>query len=120
MAFDLKLSELSKMVSCFCKEREWDQYHMAKDLAIGISTESAELLALFRFKNENEIEELLSSSEGRLKAGHELADVLFFLLRFAERYNFDISEELLKKLELNRKRYPIDKAKGSNKKYDEL
>jgi len=114
------ISKLSILISEFCKERDWDQYHMAKDLAIGISTEASELLALFRFKNGEEIEEFISSPEGREKVGRELADVFFFLVRFAERYDFDISEELINKLELNRKRYPIEKARGSNKKYDEL
>jgi len=93
---------------------------MAKDLAIGVSTEASELLALFRFKGDKEVEKLLSSLEGREKVGQEMADVLFFLLRFAERYDFNISDELRQKIELNQIRYPVDKAKGSNKKYDEL
>ena len=114
------ISELSTMISNFCKERDWDRFHMAKDLAIGISTEASELLAHFRFKDGDEIEEYMSSPEGRENVGQELADVFFFLLRFAERYKFDITEELLNKLELNRRRYPIDKAKGSNKKYNEF
>ena len=120
MEKEISVSELTRSISDFCKERDWDQYHMAKDLAIGISTEASELLALFRFKSGEEIEKFLSSSKCREDVGQELADVFFFLLRFAERYNFDISEELVKKLELNRVRYPVDKARGSNKKYDEL
>jgi NTP pyrophosphatase (non-canonical NTP hydrolase) len=120
MADNSTFSDLSELISNFCKERDWDQYHVAKDLAIGVSTEASELLALFRFKNNDEIEKFLSSPEGRKKVGQELADILFFLLRFAERYDFDVYDELVKKLELNSKRYPVEKAKGSNKKYDEL
>ena len=120
MTNDPEIKDLSKLISEFCQERDWDQYHMAKDLAIGISTEASELLALFRFKSGEEIGEFLSSPKGREKVGQELADVFFFLLRFAERYDFNISQELVKKLELNRERYPVEKARGSNRKYDEL
>jgi len=120
MTIDPPISELSKLVSEFCKERDWDQYHMAKDLAIGITTEASELLVLFRFKTGEEIDEFLSIQEGRRMVGQELADVLFFLLRFAERYDLNLSEELVNKLDLNRIRYPIEKARGSNKKYNEL
>jgi hypothetical protein len=72
------LLELTRSISDFCKERDWNQYHMAKDLAIGISTEAPELLALFRFKSGEEIEEFLSSPKSREKVGQELADVFFF------------------------------------------
>lgn len=120
MEEDRTLSSLEKMISDFCHERDWDKYHLAKDLAIGISTEASELLEIFRFKNEEEIDDLLASQNGRDIVGQELADVFYFLLRFAERYDFDVADELLRKLELNRKRYPVEKAKGSNKKYNEL
>lgn len=114
------ISSLRSSIKEFCAERDWDQYHMAKDLAIGISTEASELLALFRFKDNDEIERMMADQKGRETVGQELADVLYFLLRFSERYGFDISDELIRKMELNRKRYPVEKAKGSNKKYNEL
>lgn len=110
-------SQLQDLVKTFCKEREWDQYHNAKDLAIGIITESSELLEYFRFKSAKEVEEIMRQKKGHVS--EELADILFFILRFAQRYNIDLRKEFLKKMEKNNKKYPIDKSKGSNKKYTE-
>ena len=112
--------ELKEAIGVFCQERDWDQFHTAKDLAIGVSTEASELLEIFRFKGEKEIESLMESEKGRDMIGQEIADVMYFALRFAQLYDFDVSDELLRKLELNRKKYPVEKAKGSNKKYTEL
>lgn len=114
------IAKLKLDVQSFCDAREWDQYHNAKDLAIGISTEASELLELFRFKNQDEVAAFLSDSKGRTLVGEELADVLYFLLRFAQIYHFDLSDELLHKLRLNDERYPVEKAKDSNRKYSEL
>ena len=114
------ITQMKKSVMEFCDIRDWDQYHSPKDLAIGIVTEASELLEFFRFKNENQIDELLKSDEGRTKIGEELADVLYFLIRFAQMNEFDLSDELIRKLAINEERYPIEKARGLNKKYDEL
>jgi len=114
------IHELKEQIKKFCEDRDWDQYHGAKDLAIGIITESSELLEHFRFKSEKEIEELFKHPEKREHISEEMADVLYFLLRLAQRYNIDLTTELNKKMEKNNKKYPIEKSKGSNKKYNEL
>ena len=114
------IQELKDKVRKFCEDRDWDQYHNAKDLAIGISTESSELLEHFRFKSEDEIKELFNSKEKRGEVGEEMADVFYFLLRLSQRYDIDLSTELNKKIVKNEKRYPLEKARGSNKKYTEL
>jgi NTP pyrophosphatase (non-canonical NTP hydrolase) len=113
------ISELKAKVQRFCEEREWDQFHNPKDLAMGISTEASELLQIFRFKREDEIREIMADTARRRDIGEELADVLYFLLMFAQMNGFDHSYELEKKLEKNSKGYPVEKAKGSNKKYNE-
>ena len=113
------VKELKDKVQKFCEERDWDQFHNPKDLAIGVSTEASELLDIFRFKRDADIKEIMSDSSKRQKVGDELADVLYFLLRFAQMNNFDLSEELERKLEKNNTNYPVEKAKGSNKKYNE-
>jgi NTP pyrophosphatase (non-canonical NTP hydrolase) len=112
------IKQLKEMVKVFCEERDWDQYHNAKDLAIGIITESSELLEHFRFKSDKEVEEVIKQKKGEVS--EELADILFFILRLAQRYNIDVSSEFQKKMEKNTKKYPIEKAKGSNKKYSEF
>jgi NTP pyrophosphatase (non-canonical NTP hydrolase) len=120
MDYKTHIQELKEKIKKFCEDRDWDQYHGAKDLAIGIITESSELLEHFRFKSEKEIEELFKNVEKREYIGEEMADVLYFLLRLAQKYNIDLVTELNKKMDKNEKRYPLDKAKGSNKKYNEF
>lgn len=115
----MQFDELNAEVREFCETREWEQYHTPKDLAIGLTTESSELLELFRFKNQTEQSELLAASEARDDVEDELADILFFLLRFADLYDIDLESALTRKLEKNRQRYPAEEYRGSNKKYDE-
>ena len=112
------ISDLKEMVRGFCEEREWDQFHNSKDLAIGIVTEASELLQLLRFKNESEIEEMMNSDRRERIVG-ELSDTLYFVLRFAQMNGIDLSSELERKINKNREKYPVELAKGSNKKYDE-
>lgn len=114
------LKELKDIVQKFCEERTWDQFHSPKDLAIGISTEASELLEIFRFKSEKEVNELFNNFDKKEKIRDELADILYFLLRFAQMNNIDISEAFKNKIKKSEKKYPIEKSKGSNKKYDEL
>lgn len=114
------IQELKDKIKKFCEDRDWDQYHNAKDLSIGIITESSELLEHFRFKSEKEIEVMFSDIEKRNRIAEEISDVFYFLLRLAQKYNIDLSEELNNKMIKNNKSYPIEKSKGSNKKYTEL
>jgi NTP pyrophosphatase (non-canonical NTP hydrolase) len=100
------LDEVKTWVQSFCEERSWDPYHGPKDLAIGLVTEASELLELFRFVPERDLAELMRQPKVRENAADELADSLYFILRFAQLYNFDLSESLARKLEKNAKRYP--------------
>ncbi|PKM89307.1 MAG: nucleotide pyrophosphohydrolase [Firmicutes bacterium HGW-Firmicutes-10] len=113
----MELNELIEYIKVFCEDRDWDQYHNPKDLAIGISTEAAELLDLFRFKNGEEIQETMITKKEHIE--DELADVLFFVLRFAQTNNIDLRSALTHKMEKNALKYPIEKVKGNNKKYNE-
>lgn len=113
------LLELKNLIERFCAERDWDQFHAPKELAIGLSTEAAELLELFRFKSESEIEILMQQEPFREKVRQELADAFFFVLRFAQKSKIDLSCALRSKMEINAAKYPVETAKGSNKKYGE-
>ena len=95
------------------------EYHDAKDLAIGVSTEAAELLEHFRFKTPEQIKAFFLDTKKREDIEDEMADVLFFLLCMAQRYDVDIAKALARKLEKNNKKYPVLKVKGQNKKYSE-
>ena len=100
------VQELMKMVRDFCEARDWDQYHNPKDLAIGISTEANELLDIFRFKSDEQMRAIFDSPAKREHVWEELADVLFFLLRFAQMYGLDLKEILEDKIIKNDKKYP--------------
>ena len=96
----------------FNQERDWGQFHNGKDLAIGLSIEASELLECFLWKKPEDapID----------KIREELADVLNFAFQMADKYNLDIKQILLDKIQHNAQKYPVEKAKGSAKKYDEL
>jgi len=115
-----RIAELKQMVKNFSEERDWDQFHNAKDLAIGIVTEASELLETFRFKSEREVEALFNDESSAKKIRDELADIFYFALRLAQKYNIDVSKSLDEKIKDNARKYPVDKAKGSNKKYTDL
>lgn len=117
---ETSIKELKELVRTFCEERDWNQYHNAKELAIGIITESSELLEHFRFKSEQEVDAMFTIKDKKQQISEELADILYFLLRFAERYKIDLSYEFIKKMQKNNMKYPIGKCKGLSKKYNEL
>ena len=96
----------------FNQERDWDQFHNGKDLAIGLSVEASELLECFLWKKPEEVP--------IDKIREELADVLNYAFQMADKYNLDIKEIMLDKIQRNARKYPVEKAKGSAKKYDEL
>lgn len=96
----------------FRDERDWSQFHNEKDLALAISIEANELLAEFLWRNPEDAD--IS------KVKKELADVMTFCLFLAGKYGFNIEQIILEKLEENKKKYPVDKAKGTSKKYTEL
>ena len=101
------IQELKDLVRGFCDERKWDEYHSPKDLAIGAVTEASELLEIFRFLKPDEERAAVTEPEKRQAIADELADVLFFLLRFSERYKFELSDCLRQKLVKNAKKYPV-------------
>lgn len=116
---EINLQKLKDTVKAFCEERDWDQFHNPKDLAIGMSTEANELLDLFRFKSEKEILQKFNEPDFKNKVRYELADVVFFILRFSQMNNIDISKALEDKMKISAAKYPVETAKGSNKKYNE-
>jgi len=115
----MTLEEMNTEVREFCEERDWSQFHTPKDLAIGLSTESNELLELFRFKDRADQDEILADPEKRTNVEAEIADIFFFTLRFADMYDIDLEAALDAKLEKNRNRYPKAEYQSSNEKYNE-
>lgn len=104
-----------KVINKFRDERNWGQFHNEKDLSLSISLEAAELLELFQWKSS---EEVVNNNRERL--AEELADVLIYSYMLADNLEFDISEIISKKLAKNAEKYPIDKSKDNNTKYNDL
>jgi NTP pyrophosphatase (non-canonical NTP hydrolase) len=104
--------ELQKLLIEFRDDRDWAQFHNAKDLALALSVEASELNELFLWKNAEE------ANVENIK--EELADVIGYALLIAEKYNFDINEIVKDKISKNAEKYPVDKSKGSAKKYTDL
>jgi NTP pyrophosphatase (non-canonical NTP hydrolase) len=99
----------------FRNERDWEQFHDSKNLALAISIEAAELNEIFLWKKGDEVEDI---NTDRLK--EELADILSFSFLLAEKHNLDVFDIVSEKIKNNALKYPVDKAKGTAKKYNEL
>jgi len=106
------ITQLIEKLKEFRDVRDWEQFHNAKDLAIAISAEAGELLELYLWKKGEEAD--------KEKVKEELADIFAFAFLLADKYGFDVREIVLEKIQSNEKKYPIDKAKGTAKKYNEL
>ncbi len=113
------LAQLTAEIRRFVAERDWAQFHTPKDLAIGLSTEAAEVLEHFRFRSDPEIATRLEDESFRRAVGHELADALYFVLLMCDRFGLDAAQMLEEKLAISARRYPVEKARGKNLKYTE-
>ena len=112
------IDKLIGALRLFAKERDWDQFHSPKNLASALCVEAAELLEQFQWLTETESKE--PSADQRKAIGEEMADVFLFLLRLADKLEIDVVQESWRKLELNAKRYPVEKARGKSTKYTKL
>lgn len=112
------ISELTEKIRAFVKERDWEQFHNPKDMAVSLVLEAGEVLEHFQWRNNIEVEEYLKTNKKAV--GEELADVLYWVLLMCNNLEIDIKEELEKKMKKNEKKYPIEKAKGNHRKYTEL
>ena len=112
------ISEITTRINAFRDARDWKQFHNPKDMAVSISIEAAELLEQFQWKNHAECEAHLRAN--REAVADEMADVAIYLFELADLLQMDLGKEMLRKLEKNADKYPVDKAKGSNKKYKDL
>lgn len=109
------IDEITSAIVKFRDERDWEQFHDSKNLASAISIEAAELNEIFLWKTIKESEEV-----DKEKIKEELADILTFSFLLAHKHGFDIKKVVLDKLKGSNEKYPVDKAKGTAKKYNEL
>ena len=112
------LAALRQTLRQFAAERDWDQFHSPKNLAIALSVEAAELLEHFQWVAETD--SAVMPPERREQVRHEMADVLLYLIRLADKMNIDLAAAAAEKIQLNAGKYPVDKARGNAKKYTEF
>ena len=112
------IAELQAALRQFAEERDWDQFHSPKNLAAALSVEAAELLEHFQWLTEEQSRDL--PGDRRNAVSEEIADVLLYLLRLSDKLGIDPVDASWRKLQINAAKYPIDKARGSSRKYSEL
>jgi len=117
---DTTLTDAKQMISRFVEERDWLQYHDPKNLVMAMMSEVGELADHFRWVNNTDSRALAISSEHATEVSDELADIMMFAIEFASVCDIDIASAITSKLEKNAERYPVEKAKGSSKKYNRL
>lgn len=109
------LQALRDAVRQFVAERDWDQFHSPKNLAIALSVEASELLEIFQWLTEAESKSLPPEKAAQLR--EEMADVLIYLVRLADKLEVDLLQAAAEKIAINRGKYPADKVRGSSRKY---
>lgn len=112
------LEALRDALRRFAADRDWDQFHSPKNLAMALSVEVAELLEHFQWISEAGSAALTPDQNSKVR--EEAADVLLYLVRLADKLNIDLLLAATEKIEVNREKYPVDKARGSSNKYTKL
>ena len=112
------LKDITQQIVSFRDAREWKQFHGLKDIALSLMLEAGEVGEIFQFRNDSEITEKLDTLQERI--GEELSDVLYWTLLMAHDSGVDLEVAFERKMGRNEEKYPLHKAKGSNKKYTDL
>jgi len=111
------LMTLRDALRSFAAERDWEQFHTPRNLAVALSVEAGELLEHFQWMDESASTQL--PADKRVQIGEEMADVLLYLIRLADKLDVDLVDAARRKLHLNALKYPAEKVRGSSKKYTE-
>jgi len=112
------MRELREALRAFAAERDWDQFHSPRNLATALAVEAAELLEPFQWLTEEQSRSLPPATRAAVE--EELADVLLYLVRLADKLDVDLVAAARAKMLRNAEKYPIDKSRGSGRKYDAL
>ncbi len=115
----MNIEDLRREVAQFAENREWDRFHSVRNLVLAMVGEVGEVAEVLQWTDDDKVAELLNAG-GRERLAEELADVLIYLIRVADRSGVNLEQAVRDKLVLNDQRYPKDKSRGSAKKYTEL
>lgn len=114
----MNYDKIMEEIRAFCEDRDWRQFHNPKDLASALSIEASELQEIYLWKNPAEVDDV--SQKKRDQIEQEIADIAIYLMDLVDVLDIDLEKVIQEKLEQNRKKYPVEDAKGKNLKYDEL
>ncbi|WP_133718727.1 nucleotide pyrophosphohydrolase [Methylocaldum gracile] len=114
----MNIAAIQQALREFARDRDWDQFHSPKNLAIALSVEAAELLERFQWLKDDESHRLAERPEDYRAVREEIADVLIYLLRLADLMSIDLEEAVQEKMRKNAEKYPVELAKGNAVKYN--
>ena len=116
---NLNLDVIKEKLKQFSKERDWEQYHSPKNLAMALSVEVAELVEIFQWSNDGGIKEV-ENEQTRKEIEEEIADIFNYLMKFVDLMDIDLEKISLEKIQKNDEKYPVEKSKGNSEKYNKL
>ena len=111
----MNIKKIQKQLSDFADERDWNQFHNPKNLSMALSVEASELVEIFQWLTPEQAEAIMSTDEGE-HVKEEIADVMIYLIRLADKLNVDLEDAVDDKIVKNGEKYPIDTSKGSTTK----
>ena len=114
----MNLHDIQQRLRKFAEDRNWDQFHSPKNLSMALAAEAAELLEIFQWLTEQQSKDIVNSEKEIAQVKEEIADVFIYLVRLADKLNIDIEKEVLAKIDLNEKKYPIHLSKDNAVKYN--
>jgi dCTP diphosphatase len=114
------IAGLQDRIKTFSEERDWDQFHTPKNLIMAATTEMGELAEVLQWKSDEEAAEFLKSQYGKERISEEIADVAIYLIRLCQKLDLNFVQILSEKISQNDEKYPIDKSRGTSKKYTDL
>ena len=112
----MNAKKIQRILRKFAKDREWDKFHSLRNLSVSISIEASELLEIFQWEENS----FLKKKELKKRISEEIADILLYLLRFSDIAKLDLEKVCLEKIDINKKKYPVELSKGNAKKYNYL
>ena len=112
------VKKITEKIKKFRDERDWLQFHDPKNMAVSIILEASELLEHFQWKTKEEVEKYVETNKEEIS--YEIADIALYLFELADNLGVDLIKAMEKKMAKNEKKYPVEKAKGSHKKYNKL
>jgi dCTP diphosphatase len=114
----MDIDEIRQKLAAFAEQRNWDQFHTPKNLSMALAAEAAELLEIFQWLTDEQSKEIVNDKKEMALIREEIADVMIYLVRLADKLSVDIEKAVADKIKVNEKKYPVKLAKGNATKYN--